>query len=120
LITAFHGTRSGHHDQLFVAYRHTIDRDDGVLRVKLATGQFKGPQDRHRSLDAIHPFDWLAIQWTSISNDANDGALFALRDVCPASQLLDASGDVDDLSIGRTLFHDHDHVIISFWFTLTS
>ena len=66
-------------------------------------------QDADDAFDAVEHFEILRVYRAFVTDDADDGALFAAREVRFKAERFDLFEHAVDLGIARVMFHDDNH-----------
>ena len=107
-LDALDGAGAGHHHDLVAADGDVSDPNRGVARLPLAAGQLVGLGDLDDLLDARQVGESLAVGVGVAADDADHGAVLAVRDLRCQPELADLLDDGVDLGGRRLVGHDDD------------
>src|ERR1041385_166434 len=96
LVARLDRARPRHDMDLLAADLMAVDLDNGVVLLKLAAHELVGLEDRQDLFDAGERFEALVRQQPLVADRADDGALFAFRNMRPQPEALDTVDDFLD------------------------
>ncbi len=109
LRAAFHRARPGDDDDFGRAHFVAVEGDERVGGVHIARGQLEGFKYGHGFLYAVQQLELGVVNGAVVADHADDGGLFALREVGAVAHAFDALDDGGYLRYGSAGFHDNDH-----------
>jgi CTP:molybdopterin cytidylyltransferase MocA len=98
LLAAFHSARPGDDPEIWTAHLETVQGNQRVVRVILAAGDLVRMRDGHHVLHAGQHGQLIPVEGTPAPDHADDGPLFAFREMDIVAHRPDASDHVGDLT----------------------
>ena len=104
LLTTFHRAGTGDDLKMSAADFSAADIDDGVVRVEFAVGIFIGLLDSFDFGNGVHRFDVIGVQTGGITNQSEDGFVYAANLLHLKIHLLEVTDHFIDLNGGSPFF----------------